>query len=134
MASTVNSFTVVGRLGADAALRYGQTGTAIANLSIATSHRGKKKSGGEHEWLTEWHRVVVFGEDAKAIADAKKGDRILAIGPLRSSKYADKEGVERKAWEIRANTVAILRTKKKEEEDSGWEAEYERTTHHQDRS
>ena len=62
MARGVNKVILVGNLGQKPEMRYTQTNTAVATLSIATSESWKDKETGEKKDKTEWHRVVVFNE------------------------------------------------------------------------
>ena len=63
MARGVNKVILVGNLGQKPEIRYTQTNTAVATLSIATSESWKDKESGEQREKTEWHRVVFFGKD-----------------------------------------------------------------------
>ena len=71
--SSLNKAMIIGRLGQDPDVRYTQSNTAVANLSIATSERYKDNQG---EWKerTEWHRVVAWGRTAEICQEyLKKG-------------------------------------------------------------
>ena len=57
--SSLNKAMIIGRLGRDPEVRYTQSNTAVATLSIATSERYKDKQG-ELQENTEWHRVVAW--------------------------------------------------------------------------
>ena len=46
---TVNKVILIGNLGADPELRYTQSGTAVATLSVATSRKWKDKEGNPQE-------------------------------------------------------------------------------------
>ena len=63
----LNRTEIIGRLGHDPELRYTAEGKAIANLSMATTHRTKDPQGGETLETTQWHRVVFFGSRAGSI-------------------------------------------------------------------
>ena len=58
----VNRVTILGNLGNDPDVKYTNSGSAIANLTVATSEEWKDKTTGESKSLTEWHRVVIFGK------------------------------------------------------------------------
>ena len=53
----LNKTQLIGHLGQDPELRHTQDGTAVVNLTLATSERWKDKAGQRQE-RTEWHRVV----------------------------------------------------------------------------
>jgi single-strand DNA-binding protein len=59
--SGVNKAIIVGNLGRDPEVKYLQSGTAVANFSVATSEKWKDKQTGEAKEQTEWHKVTCFG-------------------------------------------------------------------------
>ena len=65
MARGVNKVILVGNLGQKPEIRYTQTDSAVANLSLATSESWKDKETGEQREKTEWHRIVYFGKLAE---------------------------------------------------------------------
>ena len=81
MARGVNKVILVGNLGQKPEMRYTQTNTAVATLSIATSESWKDKDSGEQREKTEWHRVVFFGKLAE-IAEQylDKGSQLYVEG------------------------------------------------------
>jgi len=79
----VNKVIIVGRLGQDPEIRYTQDGSAIANLSIATSEEWKDKNTGEKREATEWHRVVLFRRLAEICGQyLAKGRQVYIEGRL----------------------------------------------------
>ena len=60
MARGINKVILVGNLGNDPEVRYAANGSAIANISVATTDSWKDKNTGEQQEKTEWHRVVMF--------------------------------------------------------------------------
>jgi len=111
----LNRVQLIGSLGADPETRATQGGTMVANLRVATTERVKK---GE-EWAnhTEWHRVVCFGRTAENVAKyLSKGSKAFIEGRLRTTKYADKNGVEKWSTEIIADDIKFLSSKPGETE------------------
>lgn len=109
--SSLNKAMIIGRLGQDPEVRYTQSNTAVANLSIATSERYKDKEG---EWKerTEWHRVVAWGRLAEICQEyLKKGSQVYIEGPIQTRKWEDKEGQTRYTTEIKALTMTMLDSK-----------------------
>lgn len=103
---------IIGRLGQDPDVRYTQSNTAVANMSIATSERYKDKSG---EWkeTTEWHRVVAWGRTAEICQEyLKKGSLVYVEGPIQTRQWEDKEGQTRYTTEIKALQLTMLDSKK----------------------
>ena len=109
MARGVNKVILVGNLGQKPEMRYTQTNTAVATLSIATSESWKDKDSGEQREKTEWHRVVFFGRIAE-IADQylKKGSQVYVEGKLQTRKWEDRDGNERWTTEIVGSQLEML--------------------------
>ncbi len=101
MARGVNKVIIVGTLGNDPEVKYSASGSAIANLSIATSEQWRDKQTGEKKEQTEWHRVVIFGKLAEVAGEyLRKGSQVYIEGQLRTRKWADNNGVDRYTTEI----------------------------------
>lgn len=101
MARGVNKVIIVGTLGNDPEVKYSASGSAIANLSVATSEQWKDKQTGEKKEQTEWHRVVIFGKLAEVAAEyLRKGSQVYIEGQLRTRKWTDSNGVDRYTTEI----------------------------------
>jgi len=109
MARGINKVILVGNLGADPETRYTANGGAITNIRVATSETWRDKQTGENQERTEWHRVVLFGKLGEIAGEyLKKGRQVYIEGSLRTSKYTDKEGVERYTTDIIANEMQML--------------------------
>jgi single-strand DNA-binding protein len=109
MARGVNKVILIGNLGADPETRYSASGTAMCSVSLATSENWKDKQTGESQERTEWHRVKFFGRLAEIAGEyLKKGRQVYIEGSIRSSKYTDKEGIERWSTDIIANEMQML--------------------------
>lgn len=101
MARGVNKVIIVGTLGNDPEVKYSASGSAIANLSVATSEQWKDKQTGEKKEQTEWHRVVIFGKLAEVAGEyLRKGSQIYIEGQLRTRKWTDSNGVDKYTTEI----------------------------------
>lgn len=108
MARGINKVILVGNLGNDPEVRYGQSGAAITTISVATSESWKDKDGNPQE-RTEWHRVKFFGRLAEIAGEyLKKGRQVYIEGSLRTEKYTDKSGVEKYSTDIIANEMQML--------------------------
>lgn len=106
--ASLNKVMILGRIGADPELRYGQGGGAITNLRIATDESYRDKEGNKVE-QTEWHSVVVFGKAAENCNQyLHKGSQVLVEGKLNTRKWQDKNGQDRYTTEIRADRVQFL--------------------------
>ena len=109
MARGVNKAILIGNLGRDPEVRYSPNGSAVANVTLATSESWKDKNSGEKQEKTEWHRVVFFGRLAEIAGEyLKKGSQIYVEGRLQTRKWQDKEGRDRYTTEIVAGEMQML--------------------------
>lgn len=109
MARGVNKAILIGNLGADPDVRYTPSGSAVANLTLATSSSWRDKQSGDLQDRTEWHRVVFFGRIAEIAGEyLKKGSKIYVDGSIRTRKWQDKSGVDRYTTEIVGNEMQML--------------------------
>ena len=77
MARGINKVIIVGNLGADPETRYMPSGSAVTNLSVATSEQWKDKQTGEQKERTEWHKVAMFNRLAEIAAEyLRKGSQV----------------------------------------------------------
>ena len=65
MSRGVNKAIIVGNLGNDPETRYTASGSAVTNITVATSESWKDKQTGQQQEKTEWHRVVFYGKLAE---------------------------------------------------------------------
>jgi single-strand DNA-binding protein len=106
---SVNKAIIVGNLGRDVELRYTQSGSAVANLNIATNEAWTDKNDQKQE-RTEWHRVTVWGRQAENCEKyLSKGSQVYVEGRIQTREYQDKDGVTKYATEIVAQTVQFLK-------------------------
>ncbi len=107
--ASVNKVIIVGNLGRDPEVRTFPSGGRVCNVTVATTDKWKDKQTGEAREHTEWHRVV-FNDRLAEIAGEylRKGSQVYIEGSIRSRKYTDKDGVERRAFDIRADTMQML--------------------------
>jgi single-strand DNA-binding protein len=107
--ASVNKVILVGNCGRDPETRYTASGTAICNVSVATSSRRKDKSTGETTEDTQWHRVTFYDRLAEIAGEyLKKGRSVYIEGRLKYGKYTDKDGIERNTVDIVANEMQLL--------------------------
>lgn len=109
MARGINKVILVGNLGADPDTRYMPSGSAVTNLSIATSETWKDKQSGEQKERTEWHKVAMFNRLAEIAAEyLRKGSQVYIEGKLRTRKWQDRDGNDRWTTEIIADEMQML--------------------------
>ena len=105
----INKATILGRLGQDPEMKYAASGTAICNVSVATSETWKDKNTGEKQQKSEWHRVAAFGKLAEIMGDfLRKGSLVYIEGRIQTRKWTDKDGQDRYSTEIIANEMKML--------------------------
>ena len=108
MARGLNKVMLIGNLGSDPEIKYSQSGTAIANLRIATAEN-RKNSDGEWEERTEWHRLVLFGRQAEISKDyLHKGSKIYIEGRLQTRSWEDQNGQKHYSTEVVGTNMIML--------------------------
>ena len=107
--ASVNKVIIVGNLGKDPETRRTPGGDAMTNITVATTDSWKDKATGEKKEQTEWHRITFFGKLAEIAGQyLKKGSQVYVEGSLRTRKYTDKDGVEKYATDIKADSMQML--------------------------
>jgi len=107
MAAGINKVILIGNLGRDPEVRYAQSGMAICTLSVAVTER--VKDGDAWKDSTEWFRVTAFGKTAENAGQyLAKGRQVYVEGRLKTSKYKDKDGVEKTSTEVVVNVLQFL--------------------------
>jgi single-strand DNA-binding protein len=102
MSGSVNKVMLVGNVGKDPEVKTFQNGGKIVEFSVATSERWNDKQSGEKKEKTEWHRVVVSGENLARVAEnyIRKGSKICVEGKLQTREWQDQSGQKRYTTEI----------------------------------
>jgi single-strand DNA-binding protein len=109
MARGINKVILVGHLGQDPEVKYMPSGSAVANVSIATTESWKDKNSGEKQDRTVWHRVVFFARLAEIVGEyLRKGSQVYVEGRLQTRKWQDKSGQDRYTTEIVASEMQML--------------------------
>jgi single-strand DNA-binding protein len=100
---SVNSITLVGRAGRDPEVRYFESGTMVANLTLAVNRRSREEE-------PDWFNLEIWGKQAQVAADhVKKGSLIGIIGSLRIEKWTEKAtGEVRSKPVIRVDRLELL--------------------------
>jgi single-strand DNA-binding protein len=109
MARGINKVILIGHLGQDPEVKYMPSGSAVANISLATTESWKDKTTGEKQDRTEWHRVVFFARLAEIAGEyLRKGSQVYVEGRLQTRKWQDKNGQDKYTTEIVANEMQML--------------------------
>ena len=107
--ASVNKVILVGNLGRDPEVRYTASGSAMCNLSIATTFNSRDSQTGERREETEWHRVVMFNRLAEIAGEyLRKGRPVYIEGRLRTRKWQGQDGQDRYTTEIIADQMQML--------------------------
>ena len=117
----MNKTILIGNVGGMPEVRTLDSGTKVANFSLATNENYTKKDGTKVE-QTEWHRLEVWGNLANvAETIIKKGDRICIEGKIRTEKWEDKEGNPKTSVKIRVERIELLGKRREEVEEKAEE-------------
>jgi single-strand DNA-binding protein len=107
--ASVNKVIIVGNLGRDPEVRYTPSGSAVCNVSVASTRNWKNKDTGERQEETEWHRVVFYDRLAEIAGEyLKKGRSVYVEGRLKTRKWQDKDGKDQYTTEIIAQEMQML--------------------------
>jgi len=107
--ASVNKVILIGNLGRDPEVRYTPSGSAVCNVSVATTRNWKNRDSGEKQEETEWHRVVFYDRLAEIAGEyLKKGRPVYVEGRLKTRKWQDKEGKDNYTTEIVADQMQLL--------------------------
>lgn len=102
---TLNTSSVVGRLGKDIELRKTGSGKSVASFSLAVNDSYNKET-------TYWIDCVAWGKAGEILAQyTHKGSKIGVSGRLQTRDWEDKSGGKHKATEINVQDFELLDSK-----------------------
>ena len=106
----INSVTLVGRAGRDPEVRYFESGTVVANLTMAVKRRNRDDE-------PDWFNLEVWGKQAQIAADyVKKGSLIGITGSFKLDSWKDRNtGEERNKPVVRVDRLELLGSKRDSE-------------------
>ena len=109
MSKSINKVILVGNVGKDPDVRYSQSGTPVANFSLATNERFKDHND-EWQERTEWHSIVAWKRLAEIVGEyVSKGSKLYVEGKIQTSSWKDRQSGERKyRTEIVARDLLLL--------------------------
>ena len=109
MARGKNLVIIIGNLGSDPETRFMPSGSAVTNITVATSETWKDKQTGQQQQRTEWHKVAFFNKLAEIAGEyLKKGSKVYIEGSLRTRKWQGQDGQDRYTTEIVASEMQML--------------------------
>ena len=93
----LNSVTLVGRAGRDPEVRYFESGSVVANLTLAVNRRNRSDE-------PDWFNLEIWGKQAQVAADyVKKGSLIGITGSYKLDQWTD-----RNTGEARSTPVVLV--------------------------
>lgn len=109
---SLNKVMLIGNLGRDPEIRYTNSGSSVANYSIATTDRWTDRQGQKQE-RTEWHDIVAFDRLADLSQNyLRKGSNVFIEGRLQTRSWENSDGQKMYRTEVVANQIQFL--------DKGW--------------
>ena len=107
---SVNSVTLVGRAGRDPEVRYFESGTVVANLTMAVNRRSRDDE-------PDWFNIEIWGKQAQIAADyVRKGSLIGITGSFKLDTWKDRNtGEERSKPVVRVERLELLGSKRDSE-------------------
>ena len=108
----MNVVVLIGRMVADAELKYTPSGLAVATFSIAVNRRFKSDSG---EKTADFFNVVAWKQSAEYISNyGGKGKQVAVNGRLQQRTWVQQDGQKRSVVEVVAENMQLLDSKPRE--------------------
>lgn len=117
-----NKVILIGNLTKDPELRYTPQGTPVASFRLAVNQ--KFKSGDDMKQDTLFIDIVVWGKQGETCSQyLNKGSSALVEGRLQERRW-ESEGQQRSKFEVVANSVRFLSSKKSAGQGQGQEGDF----------
>lgn len=102
---SMNTITLVGHAGRDPELRFFDSGSAVAHLTLAVN-----KASSNREEEPDWFNLEIWGKQAQVAADhVRKGSLIGVIGRMTSERWTDRStGEQRSKPVVKVDRLALL--------------------------
>lgn len=109
----MNLITLVGRAGRDPEVRYFESGTVVANLTMAVNRKRDEEP--------DWFNLEIWGKQAQVAADyVRKGSLIGVYGSINIQKWTDRTtGKENSKWVVRVDRLELLGSKRDNDAQNG---------------
>lgn len=104
---SINSINLVGRVGRDPEVKYFESGSIVANLTLAVNRRSRNDE-------PDWFNLEIWGKQAQIAADyVKKGSLLGVTGSFKLDQWKDKlSGANKSKPVIRVDRLDLLGSKK----------------------
>ena len=108
----INTINLVGRAGREPDVRYFESGSTVANFTLAVNRIGKSDE-------PDWFNLEIWGKQAQIAADyVKKGSLVGITGSFKIDSWKDKNtGEDRFKPVVRVDRLNLLSSRK--ETDNG---------------
>ena len=109
----LNSVTLVGRAGRDPEVKYFESGSVVANLTLAVNRRNRSDE-------PDWFNLEIWGKQAQVAADyVKKGSLLGITGSYKLDQWRDRNtGEPRSKPVVRVDRLELLGSKRDSESNS----------------
>jgi len=100
---SINAINLVGRAGRDPEVRYFESGSLVANFTLAVNRRSRNEE-------PDWFNLEIWGKQAQVAADyVKKGSLLGISGSFKLDQWRDKTTGENKSKPvIRVDRLELL--------------------------
>ena len=103
----INTINLVGRAGREPDVRYFESGSVVANFTLAVNRRSRDEE-------PDWFNLEIWGKQAQIAADyVKKGSLIGITGSFKIDSWKDKNtGEDRYKPVVRVDRLNLLGSRK----------------------
>tara|TARA_B100000614_G_scaffold131651_1_gene117455 strand:+ start:151 stop:543 length:393 start_codon:yes stop_codon:yes gene_type:complete len=103
----INTINLVGRAGREPDVRYFESGSIVANFTLAVNRRSREEE-------PDWFNLEIWGKQAQIAADyVKKGSLIGVTGSFKIDSWKDKSsGEDRFKPVVRVDRLNLLGSKR----------------------
>ena len=116
---SVNKVILIGNLTKEPMQNNLPDGSFVTNITVACNEKYKDKSGEQKE-LVEFINISFFGKLAEIAGKyLLKGNPVYVEGKLNTSKYTDKNGVEKYSTKVIATSMQLLGSKSETQPKDG---------------
>ncbi|MGT2896276.1 single-stranded DNA-binding protein [Streptococcus phage Javan174] len=115
----INNVVLVGRMIADAELRYTPSNVAKASFTLAVNRLFKNQNG---EREADFIRCVIWKQSAENLANwAKKGALIGITGSIQTRNYENQQGQRVYVTEVMASGFQLLESRNQQNNQGGYQ-------------
>jgi len=112
----VNVAVLMGRLVADPELKHTPNNIAVTRFTIAVNRNYAKTP---EDRKSDFIDIVAWRSNAEFVCKYfKKGNLIAVDGSIQTGSYEDREGIKRRKFEVIANNINFVESKKEAEQSA----------------